>query len=285
MIPKLMFGRTGHQSSRTIFGGFAVGMLPQKEADRVLDVLLKYGVNHIDTAPSYADAELRIGPWMDQHRGEFFLATKVDKRTYAEARDQLHQSLERLHTDYVDLIQLHFLVDQQEWETAMGPDGALKALVEAREQGLVKHIGVTGHEVAVAERHLQSLERFDFDSVLLPYNFPMMQNPVYDENFRRLLAVCRERNVAVQTIKSLASGQWGSQKTTLTTWYRVVEDQADIDRAVHWVLGHPDVFLNTSGDATLLPKILDAASRFINRPTEAEMQAMVVQNQMEPLFT
>jgi len=285
MIPKLTFGRTGHLSSRTIFGGFAVGMLPQPEADRVLDILLEYGVNHIDTAPSYAEAEQRIGPWMDRYRSEFFLATKVDKRTYAEARDQLHQSLERLHTDYVDLIQLHFLVDRQEWETAMGPDGALKALVEAREQGLVKYIGVTGHEVAVAERHLQSLERFDFDSVLLPYNFPMMQNPVYDENFRRLLDVCRERNVAVQTIKSLACGAWGNRKQTFTTWYRALDDQADIDRAVHWVLGNPEVFLNTSGDATLLPKILDAASRFVTRPTEAEMQAMVVQNDMEPLFT
>lgn len=284
MIPKLTFGRTGHQSSRTIFGAFAVGEIPQREADKVLDLLLKYGVNHIDTAPSYGESELRIGPWMDQHRDEFFLATKVDQRTYAAAKTQLHQSLERLHTDVIDLIQLHYLVDMEEWQTAMGPDGALEALLEAREQGLVRYIGVTGHDVAVGERHLQSLKRFDFDSVLLPYNFPMMQNPVYAANFNQILNLCRERNVAVQTIKSLAAGSWGHVKQTYHTWYRPLVNQADIDRAVHWVLGNPQVFLNTSGDPDLLAKILDAASRFESRPGDDEMQSLVATAEMEPLF-
>ncbi|MCG3211650.1 MAG: hypothetical protein FOGNACKC_05296 [Anaerolineae bacterium] len=285
MIPKMSFGRTGYQSSRTIFGGFAVGLISQAEADRVLELLLEYGINHIDTAPSYAESELRIGPWLDQHRQDFFLATKVDKRTYQEAKEQLHQSLERLHTDVIDLIQLHYLVDWDEWQTAMGPGGALEALVEAREQGLVRYIGVTGHDVVVAERHLQSLERFDFDSVLLPYNYPMLQNPVYADNFNKLLAVCRERNVAVQTIKSLAAGPWGDIPQHLHTWYRALENQADIDRAVHWVLGQPHVFLNTSGDATLLPKILDAASHFETRPTNAEMEELAAAQAIEPLFT
>jgi aryl-alcohol dehydrogenase-like predicted oxidoreductase len=285
MIAKQPFGRSGHLSSRTIFGGFAVGQLSQAEADKVLELLLEYGVNHIDTAPSYHDSELRIGPWMARHRDEFFLATKVDQRTCQAAKDQLHQSLERLQTDVIDLIQLHYLVDIDEWHTAMGPDGALKAMIEAREQGLVRYIGVTGHDVAVAGRHLQSLEKFDFDSVLLPYNFPMMQNPEYASNFDKLLDICREQNIAVQTIKSLASGSWGNIEPHLHTWYRALENQADIDRAVHWVLGNPQVFLNTSGDATLLPKILDAASRFESRSTDAQMQAMVDQQHMEPLFT
>ncbi len=284
MIPKATFGRTGHQSSRTIFGAFAVGQLSQREADKVLDLLLEHGINHIDTAPSYADSELRVGPWMDQHRDEFFLATKVDQRTYDAAKTQLHQSLERLHTDVIDLVQLHYLVDADEWQTAMGPDGALEALIEAREQGLIHYIGVTGHDVVVGERHLQSLARFNFDSVLLPYNYPIMQNPVYAANFQKVLDVCRERDAAVQTIKSLAMGGWGHDKPRYHTWYRPLENQADIDRAVHWVLGHPQVFLNTSGDATLLPKILDAASRFETRPTDADMDAMVAETHMEPLF-
>ncbi|GAB4424982.1 MAG: aldo/keto reductase [Anaerolineae bacterium] len=284
MIPKATFGRIGHQSSRTIFGAFAVGLIPQREADQVLDLLLEHGVNHIDTAPSYGESELRIGPWMERYRDEFFLATKVDQRTYADAKTQLHQSLERLRTDVIDLIQLHYLVDADEWQTAMGPDGALEALIEAREQGLVRYIGVTGHDVVVGERHLQSLERFDFDSVLLPYNYPMMQNPLYAANFQKVLDVCRQRNAAVQTIKSLAMGGWGHEKARYHTWYRPLENQADIDRAVHWVLGNPQVFLNTSGDATLLPKILDAAGRFETRPTDADMDALVAETGMEPLF-
>jgi predicted aldo/keto reductase-like oxidoreductase len=183
------------------------------------------------------------------------------------------------------MLQLHYLVDPQEWKTAMNPEGALEAIIEAREKGWTRFLGVTGHDVEVGEMHLRSLERFDFDSVLLPYNYPIMQNPDYAANFEKILAVCRKRNVAVQTIKSLARGPWGDLKQSYHTWYRPLELQADIDRAVHWVLGQPDVFLNTSGDPTLLPKILDAASRFETRPSNTEMEALVSQRSMEPLIT
>lgn len=285
MIPKQTFGRTGHQSSRTIFGGFAVGQCSQAEADRVLDLLLQYDVNHIDTAPDYFNSEDRIGPWMAGHRSFFFLATKVRKRTYKEAREQIHQSLERLQVDSVDLLQLHHLVDQQDCNTAMGPGGALEAIIEAKEQGLTRFVGVTGHNVEVAERHLASLSKFDFDTVLLPYNFPMMQNPEYATHFEKLLTVCKERNVGMQTIKSLAKGEWGEIKPAYNTWYRPLESQADIDRAVHWVLGNPHVFLNTSGNITLLEKSLEAAARFESRPSDEQMQAMVTEREMAPLFT
>jgi len=284
MIPKLVFGRTGHTSTRTIFGAAAFWSVTQAEADRTLDTLLAYGVNHIDTAASYGDSELHVGPWMDRHRNEFFLATKTGERTYQQARDEFHRSLERLRTDHVDLLQLHFLVDPQEWQVAMGPGGALEAALEARDQGLTRFIGVTGHELAVAARHVQSLERFDFDSVLLPYNYPLMQNPQYATDFETLLAVCRERNVAVQTIKGVARGPWGDKPKTRTTWYETLEDQADIDRAVHWVLGHDGLFLNTAGDIGLLPKILDAASRFVTAPSDQEMAALVERRGMTPLF-
>ena len=163
MIEKLSFGRTGHMSTRTLFGAAAFSQVTQAEADRTLEVLLEYGINHIDTAASYGDSELRIGPWMPQHRQHFFLATKTGERTYQKARAEFHRSLERLQVDQVDLLQLHNLVDPQEWEVAMGPGGALEAAIEAREQGLVRFLGVTGHGLTIAEMHKRSLERFNFE--------------------------------------------------------------------------------------------------------------------------
>ncbi|MEJ2750227.1 MAG: aldo/keto reductase, partial [Anaerolineae bacterium] len=262
MIEKLEFGRTGHLSTRTLFGAAALANVTQAEADQTLDVLLAFGVNHIDTAASYGDAELRIGPWMKEHRQDFFLATKTEKRTYQGAKEELHRSLERLRVDSVDLWQMHILVDPAEWETAMGPGGALEAFIEAREQGLVRFLGVTGHGVTVAAMHLRSLERFDFDSVLLPYNYAMMKNHQYADDFAALVTVCQERKVAVQTIKSITRGPWGSKTPHRATWYEPLEKQEEIDAAVHYVLNRPNFFLNTAGDIHLLPKVLDAASRF-----------------------
>lgn len=283
-IEKRMFGRTGHMSTVTIFGAVALASVSQAEADRTLDLLLEYGVNHIDTAASYGDSELRIGPWMDRHRKEFFLATKTDQRTYAAARDEIHRSLERLRVDSVDLIQLHNLVHPDEWDVAMGPGGALEACIEAREQGLVRFIGVTGHGRTVAAMHRRSLQRFDFDSVLLPYNYVVMQDEVYEHDFELLLKLCQERNVAVQTIKAITRGPWATAERTSPVWYQPLEDQRSIDLAVHWVLGRPGIFLNTVGDVRLLPKVLDAAARFERRPTDEEMKALVQEERMSTLF-
>ncbi|GIV76384.1 MAG: oxidoreductase [Litorilinea sp.] len=271
-------------STVTIFGAAALSRVTQEEADRTLEVLLEYGVNHIDTAASYGDAELRIGPWMKEHRKTFFLATKTGERTYQKAKEEFHRSLERLQVDSVDLIQLHNLVHPDDWDVAMGPGGALEALVEAREQGLVRFIGVTGHGLHAPAMHRRSLEHFDFDSVLLPYNYPMMQNTRYAQDFERLFALCQERNVAVQTIKSITRGPWATHERTRSTWYQPLEDQADIDVAVHWVIGRPGLFLNTVGDIHLLPKVLDAASRFERRPSDEEIAAVVNRQHMTPLF-
>jgi aryl-alcohol dehydrogenase-like predicted oxidoreductase len=284
MIPKLLFGRTGHLSTRTIFGAAALGGVTQAEADRILDLLLEYGVNHIDTAASYGDAELRIGPWMPRYRKQFFLATKTGKRTRAEAKEEFHRSLERLQVDSVDLIQLHALIDPGEWEVALGPAGALEALIEARGQGLTRFIGVTGHELSIAAMHLKALQRFDFDSVLLPYNYLLMQNQQYTADFEALLKVCQERNVAVQTIKGIARRRWEDRPRTRTTWYEPLEEQADVDLAVHWILGRPGIFLNTVGDIHVLSKVLNAASRFEKQPSDEEMQALVARQEMKPMF-
>src|SRR5215470_8602767 len=199
----LPFGRTGHRSTRIIFGAAALGAMRQERADRVLELLLEHGVNHIDTAAMYGDSELRIGPWMAQHRAQFFLATKTGDRTAEGARASVQRSLERLRVNQIDLIQLHNLVDEREWETALGPGGALEALVEARARGLVRFIGVTGHGTQTAAMHRRSLERFPFDSVLLPYNFTMMSTPAYAAEFEALVTLCHARGVAVQTIKSV----------------------------------------------------------------------------------
>jgi aryl-alcohol dehydrogenase-like predicted oxidoreductase len=284
MIEKLPFGRSGHMSTRTLFGAAALSKVTQDEADRTLELLLSHGVNHIDTAASYGDSELRIGPWMGRYREQFFLATKTGERTYQKARDEFHRSLERLRVDKVDLLQLHNLVDPQEWEVAMGPGGALEAAIEARDQGLLRYIGVTGHGITIAAMHKRSLERFDFDSVLLPYNFVLMQNPAYAADFEALLAICQARNVAVQTIKSIVRAPWGDHPQTRATWYEPLENQADIDTAVHWVLGRPGVFLNTVGDINVLPKVLDAASRYQSRPSDEEVRAVMEREEMEPLF-
>ena len=223
-IERRPFGRTGHMSSVTLFGAAALSRVTQAEADRTLDLLLEYGVNHIDTAASYGDAELRIGPWMARHRKDFFLATKTGDRTYADARASIHRSLERLRVDAVDLIQLHALVHPDEWDTAMGPGGALEACIEAREQGLVRYIGVTGHGLTIAAMHRRSLERFDFASVLFPVNFILLDNPAYRADVEELLAICAEREVAVQTIKSIARGRWTDGSTarfsSSTVWLR-----------------------------------------------------------------
>jgi aryl-alcohol dehydrogenase-like predicted oxidoreductase len=284
MIPKAEFGRTGHHSSRVIFGAAALGHVSQNVADRALDVLLHHGVNHIDTASGYGDSELRIAPWLKREPGHFFIATKGDQRDEKGAREELHRSLDRLGVDSVDLWQLHSLADPIEWDQALSPGGALDAALTARAEGLIRWIGVTGHGAQIAATHRRSLDRFDFDSVLLPYNFITMRNDYYRANFDALLETCAERRVAVQTIKSIALRPWMDSDHTRTTWYQPLESPADIDLAVSWVLGRPGVFLNSVGDLDLLPLVLDAAGRSKQRPADQAMEDLIARSNSEPLF-
>lgn len=283
-IPTLPFGRLGHQSTRTLFGAAALSRVSQEDADRTLDVLMQYGVNHIDVAAGYGDAELRIAPWLKHHRSQFFVATKTGERRAAGAKEQLHRSLDRMGIDHIDLWQLHSLADPIDWDVALSPGGAIEAAVEAKQQGLIGAIGVTGHGLQIAATHRRSLQRFDFDSVLLPYNYITAQSPYYAENFDALLATCAERNVAVQTIKSIAYRPWMGQEHTHSTWYRPLEQQDEIDAAVWWVLARPGIFLNTVGDITLLPRVLDAASRFDASTSQADLADQVARLNFEPLF-
>jgi aryl-alcohol dehydrogenase-like predicted oxidoreductase len=283
-IPREPFGSTDHESSRILFGAAALAAMKPERAAGVLALLLEHGINHIDTAASYGASELCLAPWLREHRDAFFLATKTGERQGAAARESLHRSLERMGVDRVDMIQLHNLVDESGWQIALGPGGALEALVEARDEGLVRFLGVTGHGTLAPAMHLRSLERFPFDSVLAPCNHTMLANPEYAAYFERLVAICAERGVALQTIKSVARRRWQDEEARRFSWYEPLLDPDAIRRAVHYVLARPGLFLNTSSDARILPLMLEAAAAPIEVPAPDALAADVGRYAMEPLF-
>ena len=261
-IERIPFGTTGHQSSRAIFGAAALGAMKQDRADRTLELIQHWGLNHIDVAASYGDAELRLAPWLKHYRDSVFLASKTGHRTYEKAKKQIHASLERMQVDQIDLIQMHNLTQADQWETAMGSGGAMEALLEAKEQGLVRFLGVTGHGTYAPAMHLQSLEAYPFDSILVPYNYAMMQQPQYADDFNALYNMCQNRGVAMQTIKSIAARRWqDDDEEKRFSWYRPITDADAMKRAIDFVLNRENLFVNTSSDATLLERSLDAIAQ------------------------
>lgn len=276
-IERATFGRTGHLSSRIIFGGTAVWGEDRAAADRVLELLLRYGVNHIDTSVTYGNSEKHIGRWMKDHRDSFFLATKIDARTHAEAQLELERSLRDLNAGYVDLLQMHELVRESEVDLFFSDAGAVKVLDEARAQNLTRYTGVTSHGYEAPRILRRCIEEYDFDSVLLPYNYYLSVHPQYRPDFDALVDTCTARGIAVQTIKAIARGPWGDLPRTSSVWYRPLEDPGDIDRTVRFVLSCPDLFLCSAGDATLLARTLEAAARFqsLGGPEVAEMEELL----------
>jgi aryl-alcohol dehydrogenase-like predicted oxidoreductase len=284
-IPLAPFGRTGHQSTRVLFGAAALGGMRQERATATLDLVLSAGVNHVDTAASYGASEDRLRPWLADHRHEVFLATKTGERSGTAARAELERSLERMGVDQVDLVQLHNLVEDDEWEQAHGPGGAVEALERAREEGLTRFVGVTGHGLRIARMHLRSLERHPFASVLLPVNHVLLAEPSYRADVEELLAVCAEQEVAVQTIKSIARGRWSdAHDGPRFSWYEPLTDPEAVARAVRFVLSDPQLFLNTTSDAHLLPLVLDAAAGPLHRPGDDELDADAATFGITPLF-
>ncbi len=280
------FGRTGHRSSRVIFGAAALGGVRQESADRILAEVLAAGINHIDTAAGYGDSELRLAPWLAAHRPEVFLATKTGRRSGDGARRELEASLTRLGVSSVDLIQLHNLVEPDEWERAFAPDGAVAALVRAQHEGLVGAVGVTGHGLRIAHMHLRSLERHPFASVLFPWNAALAGVEGYAHDVRALMEVCRERGVAMQMIKSIARRRWTEESARRFSWYEPLTDSGAIARAVRFVMSEPDLFVNSSSDARLLGAIVAAATSADARvrPTDEEFSADAVAFGVQPLF-
>lgn len=279
------FGSSGHLSTRIIFGSFAVKDADPDQAAKVLELLYAYGINHIDTAPGYGDAELRVGEWMEHHRSDFFLATKIDVSTYDQAKTQLERSLNRLRVDSVDLLQLHNLTDETKREFVMAEGGALDYLIEAKAKGLTRFIGITGHGFQAPQRHLETLQRQAFDSVLAPCNYLLMQNQAYADAFGRLLQHCRLNGLPLQTIKSAARRKYPGRRWSHATWYEPLSDPEAIGLAVKWVLGMPDLFVVSTGDISVLPHILSAGAEFQEPPADQDMRRLVSEQSMEPLFT
>jgi aryl-alcohol dehydrogenase-like predicted oxidoreductase len=284
-IERLAFGRTGHASSRVIFGAAALGGMRQEKADGLLELVMKAGINHIDTAATYGDSELRLAPFLKDHRNEVFLATKTGRRDGAGAREELERSLTRLEVSNVDLIQLHNLTDQKGWQQAMASGGAVEALAQARDEGLVNHIGVTGHGTYAAEMHLKSLNEFDFASVLVPYNYSMRQHPEFSADLEALIATCAERQVAVQTIKAVARRRWSDDDPDKRfSWYMPIRDPDALQRAISYVLARPGLDLNTTSDATILPAMFAAAAGDNAMPSDGAMIQDAETLGIEPLF-
>lgn len=284
-LPTAPFGSTGHESTRVLFGAAALGAMSQDRADATMDVVRSWGINHIDTAASYGESEDRLKPWLAKHRSEVFLATKTGAREGDAARAELERSLTRMGVDHIDMIQLHNLVEEDEWQVAHGPGGAVAALAKARDEGLVSHIGVTGHGVRIAGMHLRSLERFPFAAVLFPYSYLMMENPAYRHDVEALLERCVADGVAAQTIKAIARGRWAEGSNARKfSWYEPLTDADAIGRAVQWVLADERVFLNTSSDARLMELALSAAAGQLTRPGDDVMATDVAAEGMTPIF-
>jgi predicted aldo/keto reductase-like oxidoreductase len=283
-MEKRRFGRTGHMSSVVIFGAFAVGLVDQQQADETVELLLRHGVNHIDVAPSYADAELRLGPSLERMQDQFFLGCKTQLRGKLEARDELYRSLERLRVDHFDLYQLHAVTTMEELDQCLGPGGSLEAIIEAREQGLTRFVGITSHGLQAPAVQMAALERFDFDSLLFTLNFQLWADEAYRRDAQALLDVAEERDLGTMVIKTWARGPWGDEQR-YHTWYEPFDEAGMIEKALRFNLSQPVTGVISAGDARLLPMILDAAERF--EPMDAGEQAELVATagQYEPLFT
>ena len=284
MLPFAEFGHTGHRSSRVIFGAAALGGMSESRAITTLDLVATYGVNHIDTAAMYGSSEDHLKPWLADHRAEVFLATKTQERVGSVARAALERSLERMGVDHIDLIQLHNLVEPDEWATAFNKGGAVEALNQARAEGLVSFIGVTGHGLRIPSMHLRSLAEFDFDAVLFPFNHSLLSIDQYRDDVSALRDLCRARNIATQTIKAVARRRWDDGTSGHRSWYEPLTDADAIQRSVRYVLSQPDLFLNTTSDATLLPFILEAAQGDLTRPLDEEMNRDIAEFGVTPLF-
>ena len=278
------FGRTGHMSTVAIFGAAALWEVDQAEADAAMERAIAAGVNHIDVAPSYGIAEERVGPWLARERDRFFVGCKTMERSKDGAARELRQSLGRLQIDHFDLYQLHAITSLKELDEATRRGGALEAAIEARDAGLTRYIGITGHGVDSPAVFIEALRRFDFDSVLFPLNFVQYANPTYRRHSEELLRQCRAKDVGTMIIKSIAKGLWGEQIKTHTTWYQPFTDAEHIQQAVNFALSQDVTGLCTAGDTRLLPLVLRACDRYAAM-SESEQEALIATAEAyEPLF-
>jgi aryl-alcohol dehydrogenase-like predicted oxidoreductase len=272
-------------STVAIFGAAAFSNISQEDADKTMERIIEAGINHIDVARSYGDAELRIGPWMPRERGRFFLGCKTTQRTKEGAWREMHESLKRLQTETFDLYQCHAVTSMEELDAVTSKGGALEAFVEARQQGLTRYLGITGHGAQTPQIFLEALRRFDFDTVLFPLNFVQMANPEYRSYAEELVEVSKAKDVGTMIIKSITKGPWGEKQHTATTWYEPFEEMDKIQQGINFALSYDVTGICTAGDTRILPLVLQACENF-SRLSQDEIEEMIKSGeQYQPLFT
>jgi len=275
-------GRTGQKSTIVALGGaIFIGKPNQKEADAFIKLALDHGVNHIDVAPTYGDAETQLGKRVREYRKNVFLACKTRNRTRKEATEELRRSLEHLQTDHFDLYQLHGLDKPDELETALGPDGAIQAILEAKRQGLIKHIGITSHNPV---NIMRALKRFDFDTVLLPVNCVLKVHSQPENDYEPVLALAKEKGIGVIAMKAIAKGPWPNDKRPYKTWYQPFDTQKEIDEALWFALSQDVTTATSSSDIGLATMMIDAAERFTPMSKEEQMELVSKVSSFKPLF-
>jgi aryl-alcohol dehydrogenase-like predicted oxidoreductase len=267
-------GRLGSENSVLIFGGAALAEATEEDSDMAIGQALDAGVDHFDTAADYGDSELQYGRWMPEIRDRIFLSTKTGLREKDAAKRQIHDSLERLRVDNVDLLQLHSVGDIEDLDRATGPGGSLEAAIVAKEEGLVGAIGITGHGNGAPSTHLEALRRYPFETVLTPWNYILSTDEGYRADYEALVEEVRRQDAGLMIIKTISRRNWPEGDPTgdqrYTTWYEPFDRQEYIDAAVSWVLSHDEVTgLAMVGDVTLVPMMLDAENRRMSRE-EAE---------------
>jgi len=270
-------GKTEHASSVIAFGTYAIGTVSQDEADQAIEYALSRGINHFDVAPTYAEAELRLGSYLKRHpRPDLFIGCKTNQRGKREASEELHRTLERLGRDKFDLYQLHAVGTKADLDRAMGPDSAMEAIQEARDEGLVTHIGITGHGWDSPATHTEALRQFDFSTVMTSCNLFMAQDPAFIASWRELLALCQYKDVGIHLLKATARAAWGERERSHQTWYEPFTDPADVRRAVAWALNQPVSTLCSAGDVDLLPAIIDAAVSYLTVSEQEQLSLLEV---------
>jgi aryl-alcohol dehydrogenase-like predicted oxidoreductase len=283
-MEKRPLGHTGHHSTVAILGAFAFSEATREETDRAMELVLEAGINHIDVAPTYGHAEEMLGPWLARERERFFLGCKTMERGKAGAARELRESLEKLQVDQLDLYQIHAVTTDEELDQALAPGGALEAMIEARDEGLTRFLGITGHGEEIPRIMLRALDEFAFDTVLFPINYIQYTNPTYKLQAEKLVKRCKERGVGTLIIKPIARGEWGDQPQRYNTWYEPFDSMDHIQAGINFALSQDVTGICTTGDLSLLPKVLEACQNY-RKLSEGEQQALIVEGKdYRPLF-
>lgn len=287
-MDKRRLGRTGHMSSVITLGCCSVGRVSQAEADKVLELAISHGVNHFDVAPTYGEAELRLRSCLKEHRDKIFLACKTRKRTKKEAKEELNRSLERMGVDHIDLYQFHGLDGSDELDIAFGSNGALQAIIEAREEGVIDYVGITSHR---PPNIIAALEKFDLDTVLFPLNFVLRRHRVPENDYEPVLNLAKDRDIGTIVMKAFTEKPWPlkiaqmpREERPYMTWYKPFDGQEEIDRCLNFALSHEVTTLASSCDVRLVPKIIDAAERYTAMTLDEQEQLIESATDLIPLF-